>query len=257
MAGKHRKDTPHDRVCYRDHRPRLSTTCREALRQRRAWRALRAAMVDTAPTGLVDGLPEGRQGRVIQGSVHREGEEAQVSGTLCLSDFSPLPYAPARAKRAIIAARRGTGGPAPFPCPCGMSTLEAPCDQRRGSPQVLHSTALGCAGSFLPEPHPSVLSGSWAHGSLSSLSGQARSGAVRAEAIPWGRPLLPQAVATPAQQRVFFQDEGVEGAWPERRAHRRRYNSILKFFHVDITGVVRMTSCARYFKEGVDSSRPH
>ena len=26
----HRKDTPHDRVCYRDHRPRLSTTCREA-----------------------------------------------------------------------------------------------------------------------------------------------------------------------------------------------------------------------------------
>jgi hypothetical protein len=37
----------------------------------------------------------------------------------------------------------------------------------------------------------------------------------------------------------------------------RRYVSILKFFHVDITGVVRMTSCARYFKEGVDSSRPN
>ena len=33
--------------------------------------------------------------------------------------------------------------------------------------------------------------------------------------------------------------------------------SILKFFQVDITGVVRMTSCARYFKEGVGSSRPN
>src|SRR5207245_10685970 len=34
-------------------------------------------------------------------------------------------------------------------------------------------------------------------------------------------------------------------------------HSILKFFQVDITGVVRMTSCARYCKEGVGSSRPN
>src|SRR5215510_1873581 len=34
-------------------------------------------------------------------------------------------------------------------------------------------------------------------------------------------------------------------------------HSILKFFQVDITGIVRMTSCARYFKEGVGSRRPN
>lgn len=34
-------------------------------------------------------------------------------------------------------------------------------------------------------------------------------------------------------------------------------NSILKFFQVDITGMFRMTSCARYFKAGVGSSRPN
>src|SRR6516225_5516499 len=34
------------------------------------------------------------------------------------------------------------------------------------------------------------------------------------------------------------------------------YHSILKFFQVDITGTFRMTSSARYFKEGVGSSRP-
>src|SRR6516164_9463069 len=33
-------------------------------------------------------------------------------------------------------------------------------------------------------------------------------------------------------------------------------HSILKFFQVDITGTFRMTSSARYFKEGVGSSRP-
>src|SRR5262245_12384240 len=33
--------------------------------------------------------------------------------------------------------------------------------------------------------------------------------------------------------------------------------SILKFFQVDITGIVRMTSCARYCKEGVGSRRPN
>src|SRR5713101_8527586 len=34
-------------------------------------------------------------------------------------------------------------------------------------------------------------------------------------------------------------------------------HSILKFFQVDITGMFRMTSCARYFKAGVGSSRPN
>src|SRR5689334_14473435 len=34
------------------------------------------------------------------------------------------------------------------------------------------------------------------------------------------------------------------------------FNSILKFFQVDITGIFRMTSSARYFKAGVGSSRP-
>jgi len=33
--------------------------------------------------------------------------------------------------------------------------------------------------------------------------------------------------------------------------------SILKFFKVDITGMFRMTSYARYFKEGVGPSRPN
>src|SRR6267142_974532 len=35
------------------------------------------------------------------------------------------------------------------------------------------------------------------------------------------------------------------------------FDSILKFFQVDITGMFRMTSCARYFKAGVGSSRPN
>src|SRR5262249_10130778 len=34
-------------------------------------------------------------------------------------------------------------------------------------------------------------------------------------------------------------------------------NSILKFFQVDSTGMFRMTSSARYFKQGVGSSRPN
>jgi len=37
-----------------------------------------------------------------------------------------------------------------------------------------------------------------------------------AEAISWVRHVLPYAVETPEQQRLFFQDEGVEGAWHER-----------------------------------------
>jgi hypothetical protein len=32
---------------------------------------------------------------------------------------------------------------------------------------------------------------------------------------------------------------------------------IFKFFQVDITGMFRMTSSARYLNEGVDSSRPN
>src|SRR5882724_11370176 len=35
------------------------------------------------------------------------------------------------------------------------------------------------------------------------------------------------------------------------------YYSILKFFQVDITGMFRMTSRVRYFREGVGSSRPN
>ena len=35
-----------------------------------------------------------------------------------------------------------------------------------------------------------------------------------------------------------------------------RINSILKFFQIDIAGMLRMTSSARYFKEGVGSRRP-
>jgi len=34
-------------------------------------------------------------------------------------------------------------------------------------------------------------------------------------------------------------------------------NSILKFFQVDNAGMLRMTSSARYFKEGVGSRRPN
>ena len=37
----------------------------------------------------------------------------------------------------------------------------------------------------------------------------------------------------------------------------KTYHLILKFFQVDITGMFRMTSSARYFKEGVGSSRPN
>ena len=37
----------------------------------------------------------------------------------------------------------------------------------------------------------------------------------------------------------------------------KRYHSILKFFQVDSTGMLRMTSSARYFKKGVGSSRPN
>jgi len=36
-----------------------------------------------------------------------------------------------------------------------------------------------------------------------------------------------------------------------------REHSILKFFQVDIIGMFRMTSSARYRKDGVGSSRPN
>ena len=51
-------------------------------------------------------------------------------------------------------------------------------------------------------------------------------------------------------------DHGVEGTGRGlvlcEPAHIRpfAFNSVFKFFQADITGVVRMTSCARYFKEG-------
>ena len=37
-----------------------------------------------------------------------------------------------------------------------------------------------------------------------------------AEAIEWVRHVLPYAVEMPEPQRLFFQDEGVEGDWHER-----------------------------------------
>jgi hypothetical protein len=51
--------------------------------------------------------------------------------------------------------------------------------------------------------------------------------------------------------------------WPAReRAYPTvlffdKYISILKFFQVDNAGMLRMTSSARYFKEGVGSRRPN
>jgi hypothetical protein len=44
--------------------------------------------------------------------------------------------------------------------------------------------------------------------------------------------------------------EGISELWIS-------YHLILKFFQVDIIGMFRMTSSARYFKEGVGSSRPN
>jgi len=63
-------------------------------------------------------------------------------------------------------------------------------------------------------------------------------------------------------------DQGVEGQILESLASLNEqegespdsltiYNSIFKLFQIDITGMFRMTSRARYFKEGVDSSRPN
>jgi len=37
-----------------------------------------------------------------------------------------------------------------------------------------------------------------------------------AEAVSWVRHELPYAVEAPDQQRLFYQDEGVERAWHER-----------------------------------------
>ena len=53
-----------------------------------------------------------------------------------------------------------------------------------------------------------------------------------------------------------FANEFVQLMDPSERS-TKGFNSILKFFQVDITGIVRMTSCARYFKEGVGSRRPN
>src|SRR5438067_1411894 len=50
--------------------------------------------------------------------------------------------------------------------------------------------------------------------------------------------------------RALCQSERFERAWP---LLIETYNLILKFFQVDITGMFRMTSSARYFKEGVGS----
>ena len=42
-----------------------------------------------------------------------------------------------------------------------------------------------------------------------------------------------------------------------RTAKHLTFHSILKFFQVDIIGMFRMTSSARYRKDGVGSSRPN
>src|ERR671925_116548 len=49
------------------------------------------------------------------------------------------------------------------------------------------------------------------------------------------------------------------GAWGQYPGHcvGQPADSVLKFFQVDITGIVRMTSYARYFKEEVGSRRPN
>jgi hypothetical protein len=43
----------------------------------------------------------------------------------------------------------------------------------------------------------------------------------------------------------------------QRVSGQDNWISIFKLFQVDITGMFRMTSRARYFKEGVGSSRPN
>ncbi len=54
-----------------------------------------------------------------------------------------------------------------------------------------------------------------------------------------------------------FASRGAHSHPHTSRAPDTPYHSILKFFQVDITGMFRMTSCARYFKAGVGSSRPN
>ena len=53
-------------------------------------------------------------------------------------------------------------------------------------------------------------------------------------------------------------DQSCLNRWlPEVQWDVQTLNLIFKFFQVDITGMFRMTSSARYLNEGVGSSRPH
>jgi hypothetical protein len=59
---------------------------------------------------------------------------------------------------------------------------------------------------------------------------------------------------------IQFEDIPIEEARRMGRGPRidpQLYHSILKFFQVDNTGMRRITSSARYFKEGVGSRRPN
>ena len=151
-----------------------------------AWRALREALVDQAQTSLVDGLPDGRQVRVVQGSVHREGEEAQVSGTLCLADFFHLPYAPRTSETCYHSCPKRQGLSSALPLSVWREHPRGSARQAaRIAPYLSQHCPWVCRGVSSGAPCPSALSGSWAPWTLASLSGQARSGAVRAEAIQW------------------------------------------------------------------------
>jgi hypothetical protein len=87
----------------------------------------------------------------------------------------------------------------------------------------------------------------------------------RSEVFTGEMPLPPSKLARNGDGTFSFQKANHRGhrmLWRERDAYRHMirhhmaFHSIIKFFQVDITGMFRMTSSARYFKEGVGSSRP-
>ena len=69
-----------------------------------------------------------------------------------------------------------------------------------------------------------------------------------------GKGGLGMRVVRPPQQGL----DANEVAQPDAdRILLKAENSVIKFFQVDITGMVRMTSSARYFNAGVGSRRPN
>jgi hypothetical protein len=82
LAGAHRKSPAHERVCHRDQRPRLSTTCREVLIERRTparslqdrrrvWRA-RLASTRRARERTADGARQARSRHIVPGQSCQE-----------------------------------------------------------------------------------------------------------------------------------------------------------------------------------------